>query len=265
VAKKQLSSIGNGNAIGATRKTEGMIDSLVDHAQHLQAPAVTKYIQHLRREHPQESPAQIIGRLESRFLLAVTGSGGAVGAAAAFPGIGTMVSLASLGAETAFFIEASALLSLAIAEVHGVPIHDRERRKALVLTVALGESGLAVVRDSLGAKSGTLARAFGGFIPAPVLRTLNQKLIRTYFKKYALQKLPLAAGKLLPAGFGAVIGGVGNRALGRIIVNNSRQVFGPPPPYWPVRDPNVPLYAVGYPPHAADNPQIPASGDGAER
>jgi hypothetical protein len=265
VVKKQLSSIGAGNVVGATRKTEGMIDSVVDHVQHLQAPAVTKYIHHLRREHPQDSPAQLIERLEHRFLLAVTGSGGAVGAAAAFPGIGTMVSLASLGAETAFFIEASALLSLAIAEVHGIPITDRERRKALVLTVALGETGLAVVRDSLGAKSGTLARAFGGFIPAPVLRTLNQKLVRTYFKKYALQKLPLAAGKLLPAGFGAVIGGVGNRALGKIIINNSRQVFGPPPPLWPVRDPGVPLYAVGDPRRAVGTSAITASGDGAER
>ncbi|PXW29939.1 UNVERIFIED_CONTAM: hypothetical protein DES50_10947 [Williamsia faeni] len=255
MAKKQLSSIGDGNVVGATRKTEGMIDALVDHAQHLQAPAVTKYIHHLRREYPQDSPAQIIERLEHRFLLAVTGSGGAVGAAAAFPGIGTMVSLASLGAETAFFVEVSALLSLAVAEVHGIPITDRERRKALVLTVALGESGLAVVRDSLGAKSGTLARAFSGFIPASALRTLNQKLVRTYFRKYALQKLPLAFGKLLPAGFGAVIGSVGNRALGKIIVNNSRQVFGPPPALWPVRDPRVPLYAVG-------NPQIVASGDG---
>lgn len=233
MAKKQLSSIGDGQVVGAARKTEGVVDTMVDHAQHLQAPAVAKYVDHLRREHPTDSPGQIIERLEHRFLLAVTGSGGAVGAAAAFPGVGTMVSLASLGAETAFFIEASALLSLAIAEVHGIPITDRERRKALVLTVALGESGLAVVRDSLGAKSGNMARAFGGVIPTPVLKTLNQRLVKTYFKKYTLQKLPLAAGKLLPAGFGAVIGGVGNRALGKIIVNNSRKVFGPPPMAWP--------------------------------
>ncbi|ORM26133.1 hypothetical protein [Williamsia sp. 1135] len=255
MAKKQLSSIGDGQVVGAARKTEGVVDNLVDHAQHLQAPAVAKYVHHLRREHPYESPAQIIERLEHRFLLAVTGSGGAVGAAAAFPGIGTVASFASLGAETVFFIEASALLSLAVAEVHGIPITDRERRKALVLTVALGESGLAVVRDSLGAKSGNLARAFGGVIPTPVLKTLNKRLVKTYFKKYTLQKLPLAFGKLLPAGFGAVIGGVGNRALGKIIVNNSHKVFGPAPMAWP---------AAGGPPHIVSGgaPQIVSGHDG---
>ena len=88
---------------------------------------------------------------------------------------------------------------LPFSEIHPdyyrIPIADRERRKALVLTVALGESGLAVVRDSLGAKSGNMARAFGGVIPTPVLKTLNQRLVKTYFKKYTLQKLPLAAGK----------------------------------------------------------------------
>jgi hypothetical protein len=240
VAKKELSSIGDGHVVGAGRKPEGILDALVGQAQHLQAPAVAKYVNHLRQDHPYESPAQIIERLEQRFLTAVTGSGGAVGAAAAFPGVGTVVSLASLGAETAFFIEASAVLSLAIADVHGIPIDDRERRKALVLTVALGESGLAVVRDSLGAKSGgTMGRALGGIIPAPVMRTLNQRLVKRYLRKFTIQKLPLAAGKLLPAGLGAVIGGIGNRALGKIIVNNSRKVFGPPPRDWPANRPHI--------------------------
>lgn len=240
MTKKQLSSIGDGQIVGAGRKPEGILDALVGQAQHLQAPAVAKYVNHLRQEHPYESPAQIIARLEQRFLMAVTGSGGAVGAAAAFPGVGTVVSLASLGAETAFFIEASALLSLAIADVHGIPIDDRERRKALVLTVALGESGLAVVRDSLGAKSGgTMGRALGGVIPAPVMRTLNQRLVKRYLRKYTLQKLPLAAGKLLPAGLGAIIGGVGNRTLGKIIINNSRKVFGPAPREWPSNRPHI--------------------------
>ena len=56
---------------------------ILDRAQRLQAPAVKKYVDSLRRKYPDDSPAQIIERLEKRYLNAVTGSGGAVGAAAA--------------------------------------------------------------------------------------------------------------------------------------------------------------------------------------
>ncbi|NED69099.1 hypothetical protein G3I15_50090, partial [Streptomyces sp. SID10244] len=66
---------------------------LLDRAQRLQGPAVAKYVRNLRTAHPEESPAQIITRLEKTYLTAVTGSGGAVGATAAVPGVGTMTAL----------------------------------------------------------------------------------------------------------------------------------------------------------------------------
>ena len=53
---------------------------ILDRAQRLQAPAVKKYVDSLRRKYPDDSPAQIIERLEKRYLLAVTGSGSAAGA-----------------------------------------------------------------------------------------------------------------------------------------------------------------------------------------
>jgi hypothetical protein len=71
------------------------------------------------------------------------------------------------------------------------------------------------------------------------MRTLKQRLVKRYLRKYTLQRLPLAAGKLLPAGLGAIIGGVGNRTLGKIIVNNSRKVFGPAPRDWPSNRPHI--------------------------
>ena len=40
-------------------------------------------------------------------------------------------------------------------------------------------------------------------------------------------------GKLLPVGIGAVVGGVGNRAMGKKIISNARGAFGNPPPRWP--------------------------------
>ena len=36
-----------------------------------------------------------------------------------------------------------------------------------------------------------------------------------------------------PSGIGAVVGGVGNRLMGKKIVANARNAFGAPPPRWP--------------------------------
>ena len=93
------------------------VSKLLDKAQRLQAPQVKKYVDSIRRRHPDESPQQIIERLEKHYLRAVTGTGSAVGAAAAVPGVGTITAMGAATGETALFLETSALLALAIAEV----------------------------------------------------------------------------------------------------------------------------------------------------
>ncbi|NDZ96422.1 hypothetical protein G3I13_11055 [Streptomyces sp. SID6673] len=222
---------------------------LLDRAQRLQGPAVAKYVRNLRTAHPEESPAQIITRLEKTYLTAVTGSGGAVGATAAVPGVGTMTALGAMTGETAFFLEASALLALSIAEVHGIPVHDSERRKTLVLAVALGEEGVVALGRLVGTQGGALRRLGGAAIPGGGLGKLNKTLVNKLTKKYAIKRAPLVFGKLMPAGIGAMIGGIGNRALGRRVITNSREAFGPPPTTW-IIDGQI----VG-------DPGLPATGD----
>ncbi|MFE7720627.1 hypothetical protein ACFU44_16475, partial [Nocardia rhizosphaerihabitans] len=92
---------------------EKAVVDVLDTGSKLQAPAVRRYVEFLCERHPGESPAQIVERLEKQYLLAVTGSGAAVGATAAVPGIGTLAALGAISAETAFFMEASALFTLA--------------------------------------------------------------------------------------------------------------------------------------------------------
>ncbi len=75
-------------------------------------------------------------------------SGAAVGGAAAAPGVGTGAAAAIGVGEIGFFLEASALLSLAVAEVHGLQIDDLERRRTLLLAVLLGDSGVKVVEKA---------------------------------------------------------------------------------------------------------------------
>ncbi|QBJ98827.1 hypothetical protein ERC79_19135 [Rhodococcus sp. ABRD24] len=214
-------------------RVESTVAAVLDNASRLQAPAVAKYVERVRLAHPDDSPAQIVARMERMFLTAVTGSGSAVGATAAVPAVGTMASIAAVGAETAFFLEASALLTLAVASVHGISPHDHQQRRALVLTVALGEAGMEIVERATGLTASNWAKLVTGRIPASTMRAMNSSLVRKFVTKYAAKRSALVLGKLLPAGVGAVIGGAGNRAIGRGVIDNARAAFGPAPQRWP--------------------------------
>ncbi|MFD4367856.1 hypothetical protein [Rhodococcus sp. NPDC058521] len=215
-------------------RIEKVLVSVLDNGSRLQAPAVAKYVDRVRRAHPDESPAQIIERMEKMFLAAVTGSGGAVGATAAVPGVGTIASLAAVGAESAFFLEASALLTLAIASVHGISPADHQQRRALVLAVALGESGMEIVQKATGLTAQNWSKAITSRLPGSTMRGINSSLVRKWIAKYAAKRSALVLGKLVPAGIGAAIGGAGNRAIGKGVMKNARQAFGAPPVRFPV-------------------------------
>ncbi|ABG97794.1 MULTISPECIES: hypothetical protein [Rhodococcus] len=218
---------GNGGPV------EKVLVSVLDNGSRLQAPAVAKYVEWVRRSHPGESPAQIVERMEKMFLLAVTGSGSAVGATAAIPGVGTIASIAAVGAESAFFLEAAALLTLAVASVHGISAADHQQRRALVLSVALGESGMEIVQKATGVTAKNWASAITSRIPGPTMKGMNSRLVRKFITKYAARRSALVLGKLVPAGIGAAIGGAGNRAIGKGVVKNAREAFGPAPARWP--------------------------------
>ncbi|WP_067864788.1 hypothetical protein [Nocardia shimofusensis] len=213
--------------IGAFEKT---VVTLLENGAKLQGPAVEKYIERLRRAHPGETPDQIVARIEKQYLLAVTGSGTAAGATAAMPGVGTVASLATITAETAFFLEASALYTLAIAAVHGVAPEAKEQRRALVLAVVLGDSGMQIVERSVGRSAKNWGTLLGDKVPG--LSSMNDSLMKRFIVKFLTKRLALMAGKVIPMGIGAVIGGFGNRALGRVTVDNARKAFGPSPLDW---------------------------------
>ncbi|MFE9785425.1 hypothetical protein ACFYO7_08595 [Nocardia salmonicida] len=226
---------------------EKAVVDVLDTGSKLQAPAVRRYVEFLRERHPGENPAQIVARLEKQYLLAVTGSGAAVGATAAVPGIGTIAALGAVSAETVFFMEASALFTLAQAAVHGIEPADKEARRALVLAVVLGDAGMAIVQKGLSTQSKNWAGKLAGSVPG--LGAINSKLLQQFMKRFITKRVALMAGKVLPAGIGAAIGGAGNRALGKVTIENAHKAFGPAPARWPTPLHNVidadPLPAIG--------------------
>ncbi|RMI35063.1 hypothetical protein [Nocardia stercoris] len=228
-----------------TDAAEKAIVSLLDNGAELQAPAVARYVGRLHRMYPEESPAELVQRMERMYLTAVTSSGTAVGATAAVPGVGTITSLAAMGAETAFFLEASAIFTLAVAAVHGVAPEDAARRRALVLAVVLGDSGMEIVEKNVGHSAKNWGMLLADRIPG--ISAMNDSLVKRFVLQFVAKRGVLMLGKVIPAGIGAAIGGFGNRALGRIVTMNARKAFGPAPRTWP--QPRVidadPLPALG--------------------
>ncbi len=214
--------------------TAKLLSHVLESSARLQAPAVRAYVGRLRRANPDAGPAEIITKLEKHYLAAVTASGAAVGSAAAFPGIGTIAALSAVATETVVFLEATAAFVLAVADVHGIPVEDHERRRTLVLAALVGEDGDGAVKDLLGAgRTSGAWLAEAELLPLPVAAQLNSRMTQYFVKKYAIRRTAMAFGRMLPVGIGAAVGGGGNRMMGNKIVKNARTAFGAAPVRWP--------------------------------
>jgi len=210
-------------------------------------PVVLAHIRSIRRRNPHASPEQIVRILEKRYLAAVTAGGAAVGASAVIPGVGTGITLALSGVETAGFLEATALFTQSVSEVHGIAVEDPERARALVMTMMLGREGSDLVRQLAGqvTGSGTARTTYWGelitnSLPRAIMGPLTDRLKSAFLRQFATRGSASLLGKALPFGIGAVIGGVGNHILGNKVMHASRLAFGPPPAgFQPDLDPRV--------------------------
>ena len=225
---------------GAEPRAYGM-ERGIDRVLSIQRPVVVAHLRTIRRRVPGATPEQIVRILERRYLAAVTTGGAAVGATAVIPGIGTGVTLALSGVETAGFLEATALFAQSVAEVHGIAVENPDRARALVMTLMLGNEGVDLVRQFAGQAAGTgIARnAYWGelitnSLPKAVMGPVVDRLRRTFLRQFAVKGGAGIIGKAIPFGIGAAIGGVGNNVLGRRVLRQSRQAFGQTPATLPV-------------------------------
>jgi len=209
-------------------------------------PAVVAHIRDIRRRNPGASPDQLITILERRYLAAVMTGGAAVGATAVIPGVTTGVTLALSGVETAGFLEATALFTQSVSEVHNIAVDDPERARALVMAMMLGSEGSDLVRQLAGqATGGVPLTAYWGelvttSLPRAILGPLTDRLKSAFIRQFAARGGASLLGKAMPFGIGAVIGGAGNRILGRRVVTSSRLAFGHAPLLFPQElDPRV--------------------------
>lgn len=212
----------------------------IDRVLTVQRPVVLAHIRSIRRQFPGATPDQIIRILERRYLAAVTTGGALVGASSVLPAVGTGAALALSAAETAGFLEASALFAQSVTEIHGIVVDDPDRARALVMTLVLGDAGTDLVRQLAGQATGAAPsrNAFWGEmvtknLPRAAIGPIADRLKQTFVKRFTVTQGGNVAGRLLPFGIGAAVGGVGNHLLGKQIVRTAREAFGPAPAAFP--------------------------------
>lgn len=212
-----------------------MLDRVLD----VQRPAVVAHVNGIRRRKPDATPAEVIQILERHYLLAVTSGGAAVGASAVVPGIGMAASFGLSGAETVGFLEATALFSQSVTEVHGITLDDPERARTLVMAMILGTPGTQLIKQLAGQAAGGQARtAFWGemvasSLPQQAVTGIAKQVRDSFVKRFIARQGTSVLGRALPFGIGAAVGGLGNHALGRKVIQASRTGFGEPPAHFP--------------------------------
>lgn len=202
----------------------------VDKAVHLQTSTIRTYVNWLRRQNPDATPAEIQQIMDKHLKNTVTGTGAGVGAAAAVPGIGLFTGAAAVAGESALFVDLAAFYAVASAYLRGEDISDPERRRALVLSLLMGAKGLAIVDAMLGDDAGklpgksTLAKFSG-----PTLSSTNNVLQRVAMRSMRKSRRRMWLGKLMPLGIGAVAGTTANRKLADGVIDNVQSGLGDAP------------------------------------
>jgi hypothetical protein len=215
--------------LSATAGVRQALTSGLERAIHVHDSAVTGYVRRVRRRRPDATPAELIATLEKQYLATVTGTGAAVGASAAAPGVGTGFALAAGAGETVTFLETTMLFTLAVAEIHGIPVEDVERRRTLLFAVLLGDSGPKLVQKIAGRTGKHWGKLATDAIPMSSIRSINKTLGRWFVTRYGTRQGILVIGRAAPFGIGASIGAGGNLIVGRSVIAAMRHAFGPPP------------------------------------
>ncbi|MPV38498.1 hypothetical protein [Georgenia subflava] len=214
-------------------KRSSLLDRLLDRAVAGSSGAESR-VAELRRENPDASPEQLLRKLEKRYLRRVSRLGGAVGAVAAVPALGTAAALVLTTAQTAAFLRSSAAHVMAVASLHGIRVDDVERRRTLLLASLLGEEGAHAVSGQLGLGTLYWGKAALTKLPIGLVRSVNKGLTRRLLTAGAARGGLLALGRLAPFGIGAVIGYKGTKTVGKNVLEGARKAFGPVPHRFPV-------------------------------
>lgn len=200
---------------------------MLDRAIAVPASRVDARVRRLRQDHPDATTADLVDLAGHRFRTEAGVSGGAVGASAAVPAIGTGTATALTVGQTAVFLSSAVLYVLTVADLHGIRVVDTERRRALVLSALLGREGAEAIQGQLGLSTLFWAAQMLNSMPMSTVRAVNTRLAKRATKATAARTGALALGRLVPFGIGAAVGWAGGRALAAQVVEGTHAALGP--------------------------------------
>lgn len=213
------------------------VTKALDTVLRVQRPLVLGMVKKMREKHPHESPAQIAKRLEQQYLRDVTVGGGAIGASAFIPGIGTVTSLGLSALAVGGYLERTAIYAQAVAELHGVHAQNPEAARTMVMAIMLGEDGSNLMNTILAqsTKASGVGNKWGLMMGKQDNKIFSvERTIRNMFvKRFLARQSGVILGRALPFGVGAVVGGGANLALGRVVIKSANSAFGPAPATFP--------------------------------
>lgn len=216
--------------------------SAVDAAVHLQSGTIRGYVNWLRRQNPDATPAQLQEIMAEHFRKTAATTGAGAGAAAAIPGVGLITGGAAIAGESVLFLDLAAFYTVASAYLRGVDIKDADRRRTVVLATLTGAQGVAIVDTILGGGKAELPskHALARF-SGPGLKEANDILNRFAMRSLKKQMRRGWLGKLLPLGIGAFAGRAANRKLADTVLENVAASLGPAPREFaePLPDPDT--------------------------
>lgn len=207
------------------------VNKFLNHVLRVQRPMVIKMLQREREQHPKDTPAQIAKRLTKTYKRSVTVGGGAVGATALVPGIGTIASLGLSSVAVVGYLEATALYAQAMAELHGVHPDDEEQNRTMVMALMLGEDGNQLMSQILAnsSRSKGLTNKWGlmlGKSDGNKKFDAGRTIRNMFVKRFLAKQTGAVMGRALPFGIGAVVGGGANLAMSRQVIKATEEAFG---------------------------------------
>lgn len=214
------------------------VTKMVDTVLKVQRPLIVSMLKGLREKHPHETPDQIAKRLEKAYLRDVTVGGGAIGASAFIPGIGTATSVGLSVLAVGGYLERTAIYAQAMAELHGVHVEDPDKARLMVMAIMLGEDGSVLMNSILAhtGKTGGVSRKWGmmmGSKDSGKVFSIERTIRNMFIKKFLTRQSGALLGRALPFGVGAVVGGGANLALGKNVVKSVAESFGTLPAVFP--------------------------------
>jgi hypothetical protein len=127
-------------------------------------------------------------------------------------------------AETVAFLDATALFTLAAAEITGTPLTDLPRRRALLLLALLGDGGTELVPAGSDGTTEGWGRRLGA-LSDDTVGEINRTAERWLLTRFGTRQGLFVLGRLAPFGIGAAVGAAGNALTAKGVIARVRSAF----------------------------------------